>query len=209
MDRLIGLFVMLCTAALAAVATVDHLPAGLHGLVRWGVAGGCLFLIAAFAFLASSTTMTAVANVLARFRWHGLGAHMADSARQFSAAAVQMGRQPEILASLVTLVAASILCQVCSNWLALRALGSDVPFSYLLTIVPLVTVLMSIPVTIYNLGFREVVLVVLLKPFGIDMEATIAMSLILYFVVILYAALGVMLLFVWPRRAEAAKGGKA
>jgi uncharacterized membrane protein YbhN (UPF0104 family) len=72
------------------------------------------------------------------------------------------------------------LASVAQVWLVSAGLGLKVPFGYLAVVVPLVSLLTLVPVSLNGMGLREVGLVVLLAPVGVTAAQAVSLSL-LYF----------------------------
>jgi uncharacterized membrane protein YbhN (UPF0104 family) len=74
-------------------------------------------------------------------------------------------------------------------WLVGRALGLGVPLSYYGILMPLVTLLTLVPISLNGMGLREVGTVLLLGPLGVRAETAVTLSL-LTFAVYTTASLG-------------------
>ena len=103
--------------------------------------------------------------------------------------------------------ALSLLVQLASAaqvWLVARGLGLDVSFGYFAVVVPLVSLLTLVPLSVNGMGLREVGLVVLLAPVGVSEAQAVSLSL-LYFAVSLAVSLaggGFYLAGPYPRFEE-------
>ncbi|MEN6427795.1 MAG: lysylphosphatidylglycerol synthase transmembrane domain-containing protein [Phycisphaerales bacterium] len=91
---------------------------------------------------------------------------------------------------------AGVIC-VLSYVAAARAAGIRVPLGMFICLCASVYVLSKLPVTLANLGFREVTLVGLLAGHGVSQSAALLMSMILFSSLIFMAALGVVYQLVW------------
>ena len=76
------------------------------------------------------------------------------------------------------------LVQIATQFLVARALGLDIPFSYICVFHPLVSALSAIPITLSGIGLREGGYLFFLVHYGIDRESALAFG-ILWLVVIL------------------------
>ncbi len=93
------------------------------------------------------------------------------------------------------------LASVLQMWLVSAGLGLDVSFGYLAVVVPLVSLLTLVPVSVNGMGLREVGLVVLLAPAGVSEAQAVSLSL-LFFAVSLAVSLaggGFYLAGAYPR----------
>jgi glycosyltransferase 2 family protein len=75
----------------------------------------------------------------------------------------------------------SLIVQVGSivmSWLLAQALGLDIPWPYLGVVVPLVTLLTLLPVSVNGMGLREASTVLLLQPLGVLTSQAVAWSLL-------------------------------
>jgi hypothetical protein len=98
-------------------------------------------------------------------------------------------RQPGLLASTTLLSLLVQLANVVLVWLIALGLGLDVSLGYMTVVVPLMTLLTLLPVSVNGMGLREVALVVLLGPAGVPAAAAVTLSLLTFAV---YAALGLV-----------------
>jgi len=70
----------------------------------------------------------------------------------------------------------------------------DIPFSIYFTIIPIVFVASSLPISIGGLGVRESVLVSLLLFFQVDPQMAIALSLLYFAIIVLITLPGAILI---------------
>lgn len=89
---------------------------------------------------------------------------------------------------------------------AARAAGIRVPFGLFICLCAGVYVLSKLPVTLANLGFREVTLVGLLAGYGVEPSSALLMSMVLFSSQIFMAVLGIVYQLAWlgrePRSAQ-------
>jgi hypothetical protein len=93
-------------------------------------------------------------------------------------------------------------------WLVSVGLGLDLSFAYLAVVVPLVTLLTLVPISVNGMGLRELGLVVLLAPVGVTTAQAVTLS-ILQFAVCVTASLagaGFYLAGPYPRFRGAQEG---
>jgi uncharacterized membrane protein YbhN (UPF0104 family) len=156
LDRLSGLVVLLAVAALGAALSPLALPAWVTGGV-WGTCGcaglalACLPLVARL----SSGTSERARRVLA---------------------ALAVVRMPRLL--LVTTLL-SVVVQVANVgivWLLGRAIAAPVPAAYYWVLVPLVSLLTLLPISVNGMGVREGAMVVFLAPLGISSGTALTLA---------------------------------
>lgn len=176
LDRLNGLIVLVTLGCLAAWLCPLDLPPWI-GRSIWGIAGcGVLGLVA----------LTA----LARFN------KLSPQRRTQLRTMLRTMRHPRLLARCTLL---SVFVQVASVlilWLVGLAIAAPVPAAYYWVLVPLVSLLTLLPVSVNGMGVREGAMVLLLAPLGIDQGTALTLSL-LWFAVSLVCGLagGLVYLF--------------
>lgn len=75
-------------------------------------------------------------------------------------------------------------------WLLSRSLGLTIPFLYLGVLVPLVSLLTLLPITVNGMGLRAGATVVLLAPLGIGREQALSLSLLTFALVFVLSVIG-------------------
>lgn len=166
-DRLNGVLVLVALACLAAL--VVPLPGWMVGSVAVFGTGAAVGL----GLLLLSTTRTGQP-------W--------DRLRKF-ADALALGADDRRVLTLVTLLSLVVqLLNVLLVWAVGRALGLDVPLSWCFVLMPLVTLLTLVPISVNGMGVREAGTVVLLAPLGIPSGPAVLLSLA-WFAVFLAAGL--------------------
>jgi uncharacterized membrane protein YbhN (UPF0104 family) len=85
--------------------------------------------------------------------------------------------------------------------LAAEAAGVDVPTGVLVWLFALVYILGRIPISVANLGVREVTLVGVLTIYGVEESAAFLMSIVLFSCLVLMAVIGALYQFCWPATA--------
>ncbi len=178
LDRLSGLLVLLAMACVALVASPlrEDLP-GWVSLFVWGSAGGSLVALAALPLLA------------------GHGANGATRRERFRAALAAV-RSPRVLV-LTTLL--SLWVQAASVVTALlvgMSIGAEVAPSYYWIMVPMVSLLTMLPVSVNGIGVRDWGMKLFLAPLGVREGTAITLA-FLWFAVSAAASLsgGVVYLF--------------
>ena len=88
------------------------------------------------------------------------------------------------------------LVTVATGWAALRSVGAEVDFTYMLAIVPVVLLLALLPISLNGLGVTESAYVVLLGLAGVSATDALAMALLLRARIFLTAVIGGVLFLV-------------
>jgi glycosyltransferase 2 family protein len=160
-DRASGLMVLVVMACLAGLLAPTALP-------NWMIA--ILGLLAACVVVG----LTALPALPMLGRLPVLGPRLA---RLVDAGRVYLNR-PGLLLTTTGLSIAVQLASVAILWLITEGLGLGLSFTYLAVVVPLVTLLTLIPVSVNGMGLREVGMVVLLAPVGVAGAAAVTLSLL-------------------------------
>ncbi|WP_459931349.1 lysylphosphatidylglycerol synthase transmembrane domain-containing protein [Desulfosporosinus burensis] len=79
---------------------------------------------------------------------------------------------------------------VVMNYLLFQGMGVDVSWSSCLSLIPLISALAMVPISINGLGLREWSYVVLFTPWGVEAPVALAVSLTFFLVVMLVSLLG-------------------
>jgi uncharacterized membrane protein YbhN (UPF0104 family) len=147
LDRLSGLVVLLAIAALGVALSPVALPAWVVAFVG-GTCGCALLGLAALPLLARA------------------GAGLPPRARQvLDALAVVCS--PRLLLATTALSAAVQVANVLLVWLVGRAVAAPVPAAYYWVLVPMVSLLTLVPVSVNGMGVREGAMVLFLTPLGV------------------------------------------
>jgi hypothetical protein len=185
LDRLSGLLMLLALACLAACLCPLDLPAWVRWGV-WGTAAGVLVGIAALPLLASQSEK---------------GARKVQRLRE----AVRTVSCPRVLLS----TSALSLTVQCSNvlivWLIGQAIHANVPGSYYWIIVPMVSLLTLLPISVNGMGVREGGMALFLAPLGVGNEIAVTLAFV-WFLVQTVVSLGGGLVYLFGRFPRPANG---
>jgi hypothetical protein len=110
-----------------------------------------------------------------------------------------VGARFHLMIATINAFDAGVVC-VLSYIAAAQAAGIRVPLGMFICLCASVYVLSKVPVTLANLGFREVTLVGLLGLYGVDKSAALVMSMVLFSSQIFMAALGIVYQLAWSGR---------
>jgi uncharacterized membrane protein YbhN (UPF0104 family) len=155
LDRLSGLAVLLAVAALGVVLSPVALPAWVVGSV--GGVWACALL------------GLALLPLVAR-----LGGASGQARRVLDALAVV--RSPRLLVWTTLLSAFVQAANVALVWLVGRAIGAPVPGPYYWVLVPMVTLLTLLPVSVNGMGVREGATVLFLAPLGVGRGTALTLA---------------------------------
>jgi glycosyltransferase 2 family protein len=197
LDRVCGYFVMIVLFAAGLPVLLDSLP---DVRQRCGVV---LFLGAALCGLFVFFLMDYLPRRLLRFR---LVFELAALSREGRRLCSRPGR----LAALLGLSAITMGLTILAFMLVADSLGVDLPFGSWAVVVPPVSLIQLVPVSLAGWGVRELGFVVVLAGFGIPAEAALATSLLVGLCLIAVGLPGGLLwLTGWDiARAAAAKCGR-
>jgi len=109
--------------------------------------------------------------------------------RTIAASIAAYRRRGGLLRWALVSVAAQVIVIVSIWWIA-RALAIATPLAYFFVIVPLVSLVESIPVSIFGIGTRDVSYVYLLGLAGVAEESALSVSLLYLLLSLLYASFG-------------------
>lgn len=82
------------------------------------------------------------------------------------------------------------LVQIAAQWVVSRALGIEVPFSYICVFHPLVSALASIPITFSGIGLRETGYLFFLTQIGVDPPSAVAYGSLWLLVIVANSVIG-------------------
>ncbi len=165
-ERLSGLAALIVIAVVALLLSSDR-------TATWVVlAAACVFILG-LVMVFNRRLWAWVSRILSRHGFGPLGA-MVD------AVADGIGRYGSHQKALGAAFVQSLLVQlvmVYAHFLAARALGFTVPFEVFLVLVPIVTIVTMIPVSISGLGVREGTVVYLFGQIGLPSASALSLSL--------------------------------
>lgn len=186
LDRFSGLLVLLCMACVGVGLCTVRIPTWVPWSV-WGTGAGAI---------AGLLLLPTMAKLMSRFgRVHRLVA----GARQYL-------DKPGVLVSTTALSLVVQAANVALVWLVGLSIHADVPASYYWVVVPMVTLLTLLPVTLNGMGVREGGVILFLSPLEVP-EATAVSLAVLWFLVFTAAGVlgGVIYMFGnFPRPVERA-----
>jgi uncharacterized membrane protein YbhN (UPF0104 family) len=174
-DRINGLVVLIAIGAVAFVLFPGYgLPAPLLYLT---VSAGGVLVLGWVLAPAMTALVLPPTHRLRRFVENDLGPFWRDRGMLAAASGVSVVFH---------------LVQIGTQFLVARALGIDLPLSYICVFHPLVSALSAIPVTLSGIGLREGGYLYFLAHYGIDRERALAFGLLWLLVIIANSLIGGM-----------------
>lgn len=155
-ERVNGLLILVATACVGVLICPVELPWWMT-LSVWGIAGGAILGVASIPILQ---------------RWPRLSVER----RQQLQTLWDLLRAPKLFAETTFM---SILVQVAAIlllWCLGIGLGLDVPITYYCVLVPMVSLLMLLPISLNGMGVREGGTVLFLLPLGVDESASLSLA---------------------------------
>jgi uncharacterized protein (TIRG00374 family) len=210
-DRVSGVTVLLVLTLVAVAVCPLTLPGWLLAASA-ATAGGLLLALAAL-FVISRRQIANCELQIANWKMKEQN-HKSWRARfanlQFSICNFQFAILPDrrLLLSTTLLSLVVQLANVLVVWLIGLSLGMTVPGSYYLILVPMVTLVTLLPISVNGMGVREAAVIVMLKPLGVDPSTALTLS-FLWFAVYAVPSLGGVLFYLlgrFPRFDGSEKG---
>jgi len=178
-DRLLGLLAMLLFAAAMMVPNLDLLTRqprlGVLALVALGMLGG-LLVLGGLSFQGGLSRLWPGARDWLRRLPKGETLERALEAMR------RLGRQRGVLARALAISMALNFACVLQIWVLARGLGLEIPFRFLLVLVPIIICLAALPITPSGLGLREnlYVLALTVPAVRVPPAAALSLSLLAY-----------------------------
>jgi uncharacterized membrane protein YbhN (UPF0104 family) len=172
-DRASGLLVLIAIACVAAACSPPDLPPRARWIVYGAGASAGLGLMALLGLARYSTRRSGCAGRLPPSGTAGPTAKLFTAARDLHDALLP---RPRVLLITTLLSGFVQAANVIVLWLVGRSLMLDVPASYYWVLVPVVTLLTLVPVSLNGMGVREWGTVLMLAPLGVGKESATALA---------------------------------
>lgn len=170
LDRLNGLLVLVALACLAVTFSPLELPAWI-GVSVWGIAAcGVLGVIGLQVFAKMG--------------------RLAPARMEQIATAVRLLRVPHILAGTLLLSTFVQAANVVIVWLVGQAIHAPIPPAYYWIMVPMVSLLTLLPISISGTGVREGAMCLFLAPLGVDQGTALTLAFLWFAVQVAVSLLG-------------------
>jgi uncharacterized protein (TIRG00374 family) len=170
-DRVSGLLMLVAIALTAAVCSPLDLPLRVAWTV-YGIGAAAAVGLLGLLILARYSVPSTQYSVL-RLRWRGRLDRLLNFVRD-ARAALFPGLRLFIITTLLSVVVQA--ANVIILWLAGVALGIDVPASYYWILVPVVTLMTLVPISLNGMGVREWGTVLMLAPLGVGSGPATALA---------------------------------
>jgi uncharacterized protein (TIRG00374 family) len=189
-----GMAVLFAMALVSCLINRSALPDWLLPVVLT-VCGG--YLIVMLSLIASSRWLSARLRST-RSRWRQVVHHYFETFAE--AATIYWRHRGAFLLSIGLAIGMYIVMNI-SYWMLSRGLGLSVSLGYFVTIIPLLTALMFVPISISGIGVREASLSLFLAPLGVLEPAAVSLGLMSFFNLVLVSSIGgiVYSLGVYPK----------
>jgi uncharacterized membrane protein YbhN (UPF0104 family) len=171
-DRISGLIILLLVACVGVAVYPQPLPVLVVGSV-WGMAAGALLGILLMPVLT---------------RW--LGDSRFERLSQLAEGVQFYLRHPGLMLGTAALSLLVQLANVVLVWLVGLAIGVPVPAAYYLILVPLVTLLTMLPISLNGMGIREWTTSLFLQPLGVSQGAALCLALLWFLVLTAVSLVG-------------------
>jgi glycosyltransferase 2 family protein len=187
---MLGMMIIACSATLVHPVTLAGVPVI---LIVWAVFAAFIALNVAIFLPALHACMTGL------MRRCGL-ARAATKIDSVSEAFVKMSREPGALAGAVAISLLNQFIVISVVWITSTALGLSIGLGHFLVIVPTVTLISMVPVSLSGMGLREFAMVSLLAGLGAGRESAAALGLLCSgFVIVSAIPGGIIYLFLRGR----------
>ena len=184
LERVNGLVILIATACVGVLIAPVELPWWIVGSV-WGSA---------------ACAAVGLASVPILKRWRRLSLERREQLQAF----LGMLRSPRLLAEPTFMSILVHLAGVLILWCLGVGIGLDVPIAYYFVLVPMVSLLMLLPISVNGMGVREAGTVLFLLPLGVDQSAALALAFLWFTTGVAVSAMGgVVYLFGTPSVAKA------
>jgi uncharacterized protein (TIRG00374 family) len=197
-DRVSGVLVLL----LLALAALRFRPPELPGWLAWtvaGMVGGALLTLTSL-FLAGCLTRTQYSvlstqcsEIGSANTWHSRLCNLQSAIWKLQSGIFPSLRVFQLSTALSVVVQ---LANVLVVWLIGQALHLTVPASYYLILVPTVTLMTLLPISLNGMGVREGGMMLMLAPLGVDGGTAITLA-ILWFAAFVLASIGGVFPYLW------------
>lgn len=198
LDRDAGMFAMMliaCTAVIIHPLRIPRLPVG---FIIWSAFLAFTFInIAVFA----PSLHRRLTSLLLRMRAGRLAAKVDAISDVFQL----IGRQKTVLAVSLAISFVNQVMVMAVTWIMALALGIRVPLLQFFVVVPVVTLIAMIPVSLNGMGLREYAFVTLLVGLGADREASMALGILSSIFVFLSAVPGGIVYIFFRSRKDLAR----
>ena len=195
LDRDAGMLAMMIIACAATLVHPMSVPGIPVGMIIWGAT--IAFLLANLAIFTPS-----LHRMLTGFLHRIHLSRMAGRIDTISNAFQVMGKHPGVLINSLAISLVNQIVAISISWILALGLRIDVPLLYFLVLIPVVTLISMIPISLNGMGLREYAFLSLFGAIGVDREAAIALGLLSSVTVFLSAVPGSVIYIFFKNRAD-------
>lgn len=195
LDRDIGMLAMMIIACAAIVLHPVAVPGVAVEIIIWS--GFAAFILGNIC-LFTPRFRRAVAALFLRFKLSNLAQKM----ERVSTAFHVIAKHKAILSVSLTVSFFNQFLAISSVWITAKALGVDIPFSYFLIFVPVITLISMIPVSLNGMGLREYAFMSLFSGVGVGPASCIALGLLSSLFIILTSLPGGIVYIFFRNKAD-------
>lgn len=195
MDRLIGLQ---ATGILALLALFASFGLPIDRRIRFLIAAFVFIVVSVLALILHRGASRRIASFLSRRKLENI----ADKVSSLSKAFSEYLAYPGFLKNALGISLVLQLANIWVNYIIAQGLGIELSFLYFLILIPLVTSVMSIPVSLNGLGLREGAFVLFFGMAGLSKEKALSISFSYYAIVLFFSMVGGILLLFSGLRKE-------
>ncbi|MHC4952287.1 MAG: lysylphosphatidylglycerol synthase transmembrane domain-containing protein [Planctomycetota bacterium] len=183
MERALGLVTLVGIGAVAALfgGGVEAVTA-----IRWVVLALLVALIAALVLVNNARFVRVMAAILGRLHLGKIGRLMTGVAESFAVYRNRSG----VMTKVFLLSGAQQFLVILGVFFLAKTLRIDVGLDYFMLFVPLVTIVETLPISIFGIGVRDVSYVYLLGTVGVSAESSVGLSVLLVTLTLIYASSG-------------------
>ncbi len=185
-DRIAG---MAALVGLALIPWLAFAPAREDPVLRAGFFGLCVVMIGVIGLFGSRRVLRAFLKPFGKIGLGTLAAHT----KQFQESIVQYRRRPKTLAWALALSFALQVLGIGMYWATSLALALKIPPTLLFLIVPIISTVAMIPLSLNGWGIREGAMILFLDRIGVAAEGALSLSLVCALIPVGFGAVGGLL----------------
>jgi glycosyltransferase 2 family protein len=195
LDRDAGMLAMMIIASIAIVVhpvAISSIPVP---LIVWSA---FLLFVLGNVIIFTPTLHRRLIDILHKHRM----SHLASKIDAISAAFQVMGKHRSVLYFSLVISLVNQLLVIAVTYIIADGLRLDIPFSYFLIFVPVITLISMIPISLNGMGLREYSFVALFSAIGVDREYCIALGLLSSLFVVLSSIPGGIVYIFFRNRVD-------
>lgn len=116
-----------------------------------------------------------------------------------------LSKQYRLLLSTSLISLAFQLLAISNSYIIARSIGLDVSLIYFLIFIPIISILVTLPISFFGVGIREIAYVVMFSSIGVQAEKAITMSFLLFLALIVIGLLGGIVYIMDPAPKDGAR----